>query len=1727
MGDVVKKKSRRLKRTVRRTLGTLFLVSSLVVAAIPTNNFSMRAAATESDWGTLDSNWSGAGNIPQVKDTDRIYTTGDGKFQFAYVYPKGASSGDRVAVILGYAGGQLLNNTLQIPNTVDAYAKLSDNLGTEGGRTAVGKSGNFLYYRVDTERFEEEPKMTTDEGGASVPALDEEGNQIYETVKYIDSAYYPCYYEDRSKWQELEIDQFYYYPDAVDGEPQKGKPALTSTSDVQRITNAEVWYIGNQYLTAGTGAADGTWTVGGTVDFANKDKGIFSGQSNIITLLVGEKLSGIGDYAFYDCANLRSITLNNGLNTIGVGSFANCINMNEVNIDQHSYVSVIGDYAFYNCQALAEFTVPNSVRTIGNSAFEDCFGISHIEISGKGENVLLSNLGENVFRGCESLASLTFPRQFTQEVDIATFEGCSALKYIATPDNRTINFVSNSGFTFDQLKKTLPATFYFKGVADSAVHKTATREGMAFSYLDGELNKNVYELTVTEGGKKVVYRVDDDDNLVYCNMESGMETVTLPATIGPNQIRVIDSYTFQGNHYLTKITIPESITQISPNAFRGCHNLKYVLFDNPANLTSIGDGAFRTQDGVTHNSTTNCNNTAMPNQPELSFVGPISYDCVPFQYAMNPEGYINNGSQERTYIKYYSGWPTHLEVQYNKETDKNELINYPTFADVAGAKYTMADYPYMTEEYVKNMTDAVSKYTTGEKLTDYENQIINAALNLELPAGIESIKKDLFVVNEGKESSGLQKNIKAYSLQEVEDGAFRGCRYLASVTLSDATTKVGNYAFDDCSSLINVNLPATVQELGVRPFKGCSKLSTVLFSGGPYFSCDNSIIYELDDNGGKEKIVECLEGRNDSYVTAAETAGVKELYPEAFMGTDVVNVELTNSEITTVPEYAFAYTSSLTQVALPNTVRNIQDNAFKNSNVRIFRVPGQYQNITTLAFGDGIYDSTGDSHTAGDASKATNLSKLQFICEPGSMAEDYAKTYNIPYSNEVPEVKYSVSFYDRDSNLLETVIVKEGEAATPPTPPEVEGYTFTGWKPENYLSVMEDIPYVQAQYEKNDIAEYTVTFVDDDENATVLFTRTVQHGEDVILPPDPVKPGYDFKGWRGGNLTAITQNETVYAYYEKQDAVVHTVTFVDDDANHTVLSTQQVPDGGNVILPQNPTKEGYEFKGWLGNLTNITEDEILYAQYEKKDIVMHTITFVDDDANKTVLFTQQVPDGGNVTPPQDPKKEGHVFKGWLGNMTNITKDETLYAQYAKNDVKMYTVTFIDDDENKTVLLTKQVPEGGDATPPANPTKEGYEFKGWLGNLTNITKDEIVYAQYDIKQVIMHTVTFVDDDANKTVLHTQQVPDGGNAVVPQSPTKTGYVFKTWLGTLTNITRDETVYAVYEKAEAENNNDNNDNNSGNNNNNNNNPPNNTVSSNTSNKLYTLTVQNGSGSGSYAEGSQPIIIAGNPASGQEFSHWTIAPAGTKIASTVLSASVITMPAGDVTVTAHYKAKPAGSTGTGNSSNTNYNRPNNNTNTTGGTTVVIDKNGLSNTGVVSATVNGSSDNFTIKISESSTATEAVLRALIAEYGSDLSNIKYVPMDISLYDVTGTKEITDTAGLSISITLPLPDSLILYAGNNKVAGVVSDRLDKLSPKFITIDGVPCVTFKAEHFSPYVIYVDTSRLSEGTVVDDTPKTGDGIHPKWFLSIGLACLSFVMFMQKDNRKKEKVKAKARA
>lgn len=520
------------------------------------------------------------------------------------------------------------------------------------------------------------------------------------------------------------------------------------------------------------------------------------------------------------------------------------------------------------------------------------------------------------------------------------------------------------------------------------------------------------------------------------------------------------------------------------------------------------------------------------------------------------------------------------------------------------------------------------------------------------------------------------------------------------------------------------------------------------------------------------------------------------------------------------------------------------------------------------------------------------------------------------------------------------------------------------------------------------------------------------------------------------------------------------------------------------------------------------------------------------------------------------------------------KAQTAVRTYQDSSAKRYVDTYGNDynlyldpitDEWRVIFLdadgqqvgeTQYIQNDSYADAPEDPVKEGWTFEGWLGtNNTKITdkihEDTIFIAQgYYTNGMVdgKYKVEFYDQIDGAKIGATQLVAPGGEALAPQAPVHQGYTFLKWSSdAYLNVTENLTILAMYSGGNGNGGNGNGTTSRGTTNtpgtsgNTTSNRTTSTSGTSTSTSgsststtststqaagKYTVVVVNGSGSGSYDAGSTVIIAANTPATGKKFLRWTTETQGVTLASVSLPATTFVMPASNVTVTAEYTddastptngtvtATPT-STSTGGGTRTTPVADN------GNTRVDITKPGISNRDLATANVNGSTDNFIVKISETDEATQAVMNALTNKYGS-LENILYYAMDISLYDSTGTTKITDTTGLTVDITIPLPDALVTYGGNNMMGAVVSNQIEDLSERFSTINGVPCISFTATHFSPYTIYVNTQNLSEG-LLDTTPKTGDPIHPKWFLSLGLACLSVILFMKKD--KKVKVKAKA--
>lgn len=188
----------------------------------------------------------------------------------------------------------------------------------------------------------------------------------------------------------------------------------------------------------------------------------------------------------------------------------------------------------------------------------------------------------------------------------------------------------------------------------------------------------------------------------------------------------------------------------------------------------------------------------------------------------------------------------------------------------------------------------------------------------------------------------------------------------------------------------------------------------------------------------------------------------------------------------------------------------------------------------------------------------------------------------------------------------------------------------------------------------------------------------------------------------------------------------------------------------------------------------------------------YTVEFLVDDV---VVDTQKVEEGKAATKPQDPTKEGFEFKGWDKEFGNITADLKVNATFEKIIIK-YTVKFIVDGK---VVDTQEVEEGKAATKPQDPTKEGYEFKGWDKEFNNITSDLEVNATFEeIDTTVYHTVTFTVD--GKTYA-TVQVADGEAAILPEQPTKEGVYFAGWRKDTSKVTGDMTVPAKFEEVNLE--------------------------------------------------------------------------------------------------------------------------------------------------------------------------------------------------------------------------------------------------------------------------------------------------------------------------------------
>ena len=109
-------------------------------------------------------------------------------------------------------------------------------------------------------------------------------------------------------------------------------------------------------------------------------------RQDIKKIIIPNSVTSIGDFAFYECNGLISVTIPDS-------------------------VMSIGNYAFKCCNSLMSMTIPNSVMSIGMFAFRRCFSLMNVTISNS-----VTSIGDYAFCNCNALSNIIFKDKTLDQV---------------------------------------------------------------------------------------------------------------------------------------------------------------------------------------------------------------------------------------------------------------------------------------------------------------------------------------------------------------------------------------------------------------------------------------------------------------------------------------------------------------------------------------------------------------------------------------------------------------------------------------------------------------------------------------------------------------------------------------------------------------------------------------------------------------------------------------------------------------------------------------------------------------------------------------------------------------------------------------------------------------------------------------------------------------------------------------------------------------------------------------------------------------------------------------------------------------------------------------------------------------------------------------------------------------------------------------------------------------
>lgn len=150
---------------------------------------------------------------------------------------------------------------------------------------------------------------------------------------------------------------------------------------------------------------------------------------NITSVLFEEdsRCEAIGEHAFQNLKNLKSMALPDSVTQIGAYAFFKCISVSDINLGENLFS--IGAFSFSECSAITTLIIPKKVETINESAFSFCTSLTKLTLCDG-----VKKIEANAFAECSSLSEIDLGNTVSEICDDA-FLNCTSLQSITLPDS--------------------------------------------------------------------------------------------------------------------------------------------------------------------------------------------------------------------------------------------------------------------------------------------------------------------------------------------------------------------------------------------------------------------------------------------------------------------------------------------------------------------------------------------------------------------------------------------------------------------------------------------------------------------------------------------------------------------------------------------------------------------------------------------------------------------------------------------------------------------------------------------------------------------------------------------------------------------------------------------------------------------------------------------------------------------------------------------------------------------------------------------------------------------------------------------------------------------------------------------------------------------------------------------------------------------------------------------